>query len=218
MKVRGETGKDMNRIETELKLSQRQIEEVGRKFHFDEKDAGVLTEMAGRMEEAVQGVFTFVWDEDLKEKIESDQRYVLCCATLGGGLDELLESLEAEHLLLEAYMLECLSMEMLSLLYEAGRREIEKSGWFVTRYDFLEGKEEELERLSGEAGFPVEYREGYLIPQKSVIYAAVLSQEKSLNGQCGICSNCSKKDCPQRKEKVRSPKELLYGYRRILGG
>lgn len=210
----------MDKIEIELVLGKEQIKRVGRDFHFDKKDEKALELTARRMEEVVRGEFAFVWDNEIEEKIGNGQRYALCCGTLGVGMDELLETLEGENQLLEAYMLECLSMEMLSLLYEEGKREIEKSGWFVTGYDFLEGEEEQkkIERLAGELDFPVTYKEGYLIPQKSVIYAASLALEKPKEGNCGICQSCTRKDCIKKTQTVQSSKELLYGYRRILGG
>lgn len=208
----------MNRIERKLVLGKEQIERVRTDFHFDEKDEEVLALMAERMGDAVRAEFAYVWDDEIGEKIQLGQRYALCCATLGGELDELLEILERENQLLEAYMLECLSMEMLSLLYEEGKQEIEKSGWFVTGYHFPDGEGGLIEQLAEKADFPVTYKEGYLIPQKSVIYTATLSKERPKEKDCGICQNCGRKDCMNRKKQVRSPKELLYGYRRILGG
>lgn len=96
------------------------------------------------------------------------------------------------------------------------RKEGEAS-WHVISYDFLEGREKWMREVIERMDFPVDYREGYLIPQKSVIYAARLSGNGEQK-QCGICETCTgRMNCPKKKN-GSSSKELLYGYMRILGG
>lgn len=176
-----------------IRLTAEQIKEVMEEFRFEEKDRTELEKTARLLEETAVPMFCYLKEKEIE--LPQYQDYVFCCALLGEAVDELIESIEEKNELLEAYMLECLSMKMLEVLYEKGRCEIEKEGTFVVQYDFLEEKEEIISGLASLKEFPVKYREGYLIPQKSVIYAAVLSCEKKNTKPCSICESCGNKNC-----------------------
>ena len=192
----------MMRVEMKIKMNREQLSQACKSYHFQGEDREMFEQMARRMEEAAKPVFFCrVPDEEEKgrapwKKIRYEN-YALCLASLGKEIDSLAELCQKEQKLLEAYMLECLSMEMLALVYEEGEKEIEKRYGLVKAYDFLEdGMEEFLEEFLEETGSLVKYQKGYLIPQKSVIYAAVLSGEKKKGG--GICANCRRRDCVRK--------------------
>lgn len=213
------------RINIKLDWSREQSERVLEDYHFEKRDRSLLEGTALAMMAASSPVFFYIRDQELEKEgflpVLDEDRYVLCCATLGEGIDALQEELEGKQKLMEAYMLECISMELLSDLYEKGRREIEndlkEEAWNVISYDFLEGKEEWVREVIEGLDFPVIYQEGYLIPQKSVVYAARLSKESGQK-QCGICETCPGRETCPKKKKGTSSKELLYGYMRIMGG
>lgn len=216
---------EIKKIDMELDWSKVQKERVLREYHFEERDRVLLENTASSMLRVSAPVFSYIYDLDLKraglKPALEEGRYVLCCATLGDGIDKLQEELEKEEKWLEAYMLECISMDFLLELYEKGRRVIEEEWkeepWYIISYDFLDGEGEWREEILKKLDFPVVYREGYLIPQKSVLYAARLSKGSG-GRKCGICETCVRKESCSERKGSRPAKELLYGYMRILGG
>lgn len=189
-----------------LELDEDQIERVRNRHFFREEDRDDLRRMAKELGEAASPAFFALYGDELEQKgIHLGLgKAALCFATLGAGTDRLAEALGQEGCLMEAYMLECLSLPMLSLLYEKGRGALEGNGQFVASYDFLAGRESEFEGWMQRAGFPARWQKGYLVPQKSALYAAPLSDAPQGEGTkigsiCNACHSghkgCGQKDC-----------------------
>lgn len=185
-------------------MDRKWVKQVCGIWHFEKRDLELLERMAVELEKAADPQFFYRIFHREKEEDESGawgeipyEDYALCLVSLGEGADRLLESYTKKGRHLETYMLECLSMEMLLLLYERGSREIEKRHGFAGSYDFLEKNLESfLKIFEKESKNPVKYKKGCLIPQKSAVYLQPVFLQK--REQRNICQNCSRADCDRR--------------------
>ena len=156
---------------------------------------------------------------------------VLAAATLGEGLDTLLESWSEKGQILDSYAVDCLAMEALQCMYSLLEDELLKQKLFITEYCFPEpeigegngghGMAAILEQL--QCGESIRMTEdGMLQPLKSVAFSGILTADRAK--RCiTICENCSRRDCPNRYSlhmgNYREPGALKYsyGYQRIFG-
>ena len=156
---------------------------------------------------------------------------VLAAATLGEGMDTLLEAWSGKGQILDSYTADCLAMEALQCVYSLLEDELLKQNLYITEYCFPEpetggssgdnGMAAILQRLQcGEHISLTE--EGTLRPLKSVVFSGILTHDGEK--RCStICANCSRTDCPNRHSlhmgNYREPGALKYsyGYQRIFG-
>lgn len=170
------------------------------------------------------------------------ERAALCAVTLGNGIDDMQALYGGAEAVMDDYILECLGSALLEKAYEelAGvlRRE---TGLFINHYLFP-GSQTELSQVAEIVGrlsaggerIPVSYNtEFVLTPKKSVIFIGILEEKKA---GCGICTDCPKTDCENRKGQLRHSREkeerakssqtqkslgkdrnYSYGYQRIFG-
>ena len=156
---------------------------------------------------------------------------VLAAATLGEGVDTLLESWSEKGQILDSYAADCLAMEALQCMYSLLEDELLKQKLFITEYCFPEpeigegngghGMAAILEQL--QCGEYIRMTEdGMLRPLKSVVFSGILTADRAK--RCiTICENCSRRDCPNRYSlhmgNYREPGALKYsyGYQRIFG-
>ena len=156
---------------------------------------------------------------------------VLAAATLGEGVDTLLESWSEKGQILDSYAADCLAMEALQCMYSLLEDELLKQKLFITEYCFPKpeigegngghGMAAILEQL--QCGEYIRMTEdGMLRPLKSVVFSGILTADRAK--RCiTICENCSRTDCPNRYSlhmgNYREPGALKYsyGYQRIFG-
>lgn len=158
-------------------------------------------------------------------------KYERVVISLGAGLDRLQEQYSEQGSLSKSYMLEALAGELLMESYVAYNRYVaETTDWHVARYHFPGSEEayplEMLPELLAGLTKRVTCNAAFcLIPKKSVVFVAELTQEESV--QCeGICMGCHKMHCTNRIEDDFQTKRrmarmtdmpLHYGYSRIFG-
>lgn len=161
----------------------------------------------------------------------SESMTVLAAATLGEGVDTLLESWSEKGQILDSYAADCLAMEALQCMYSLLEDELLKQKLFITEYCF---PEPEIGEGNGSHGMAAileqlqcgEYirmtEDGMLRPLKSVVFSGILTADRAK--RCiTICENCSRTDCPNRYSlhmgNYREPGALKYsyGYQRIFG-
>ncbi len=151
---------------------------------------------------------------------------VLAAVTLGAGIDQLLGELENRNGLLDAYAVDCLSMEAMRCFYGVLEKELQRQGFYISRYHFADPDEEGgenirslLDLLQTDISLSPE---GMMRPCKSVVYRGFLTEEKAENCEL-ICSSCENLNCQRRRlrsrENYREPGVLKYsyGYQRIFG-
>ncbi len=121
-------------------------------------------------------------------------------------------------------MLEALAGELLMESYAAYNRYVaETTDWHVARYHFPGSEEayplEMLPELLAGLTKRVTCNAAFcLIPKKSVVFVAELTQDESV--QCeGICMGCHKMHCTNRIEDDFQTRRRMvhYGYSRIFG-
>lgn len=152
-----------------------------------------------------------------------DRQTAVVAATLGAGIDRLLEEWSGRGHLLDAWAADCLAMEALQCLYQVFEDELKKEGLFIGRYIFADKKDEICQLLKLLSADIQLNSEGMMQPVKSVVYQAILTDDVK-NGCGTVCRECRREDCPHRQSlhvKIyREPGVLKYsyGYQRIFEG
>ena len=162
-----------------------------------------------------------IWYEVHEEK-------VLAAATLGRGVDQLLEDWSGHGQILDSYAADCLAMEALQCLYGLLENELVKKNVYIERYRFPDPDEEGEESMADilkqlQCSKAVELTpDGILRPMKSVVFSGILTADREK--RCStICRDCGREDCPNRYSlhmgNYREPGVLKYsyGYQRIFG-
>ena len=153
---------------------------------------------------------------------------VLAAATLGGGVDRLLEEWSDKGQILDSYAADCLAMEALQCLYGLLEDELVKTNAYIERYQFPDPEEEGeknmayiLKQLQCSETIGLT-DDGTLRPMKSVVFIGILTADQKK--RCStICRDCGRVDCPNRSSlhmgNYREPGALRYsyGYQRIFG-
>ncbi|MBE5944675.1 MAG: hypothetical protein E7258_07120 [Lachnospiraceae bacterium] len=209
------------------------------KYHFTEDDRVMMEEV---YQEILRSVTPYAiykinrWITGLS--YIDDEQAALVVMTLGKGPDILQDTYTSEGKLQEAYMVDCISNEILLNMYrEFNQLYARFHRRYVTRYVFIGEDisltcagdlldklyEQDVEEKDVTAN---EY--GVLIPSKSVIFYALLSENPTTLCQ-GICMGCSNKGCPNKIDdkakkqgfyqigKSDSKVTLNYGYIKIFG-
>lgn len=207
---------------------------VQKKFHYGEEQFRVLAAVAEEMLPIMRKEAFWTKGKahcSITNPGESALVYEDVVMSLGKGVDELQETYSNKGMLLESYMVETLTSELLRQGYAAYNKCVEAEGiWHVARYHFL-GSEEGfplerlpnlLENLTNQVSCNLCF---YMEPKKSVAFVAELTQDQTV--QCeGICVGCGRTDCPNKLEEVSHNSyldrlapdlPLTYGYSRILG-
>lgn len=177
------------------------------RYHFRNCDFEHLRDLYGALIPLIEpGAYYCI--NHCNEQIDFDE-YAACIVTLGDGIDKLQELYSDRELLEEAYMIECIGMELLSKAYKVLIKELESiTGKYVSRLEFL-GDTYSLELLPNlfEQINPenISYN-SYLqiIPSKSVSLLLPLSMEGTTNELCSVCLTCKNKTCAMRKAKENS--------------
>jgi len=122
--------------------------------------------------------------------------------TLGNGIDALQELYLNKKCLSEAYMIECIALELLAKAYREFVKGVQKeTGKWAKKIDFLGDTYpiELLPKLYDEfEQMDITYNEKMVLsPEKSVVFLLPISKEKKGN-ICNICKSCSNKACALR--------------------
>ncbi len=167
------------------------------KYHYEERDAVLLGRVASDIKICIKDQESFCVSYD--ERKWPLEREALVTLTLGPGIDLLQERYHSGGLLMESYMLENCSSELLRLGYEKIHRLIvEQTGMYAARVSFFGGEEEySLNRMAEELkkrdikniACTADY---CLRPTKSAAYLVKLCPEETVVRS--ICSDCANRD------------------------
>lgn len=177
------------------------LEEVCRKYKYQRADMELLQKVASDLKICIKDQECFHCL--LTENIEKKERKVsaLILLTLGIGPDLLQERYCRSDRLLEAYMIENISSELLQRGYEQVHRLIaQQTKQYVTDMYFygstdkfpLEAMPGALKKLGSKIVTCTE--NCYLKPSKSVLYQARLSDSIKNEGRVSLCATCSRRE------------------------
>lgn len=225
----------MKTTELTICLTTENFKEIIRRYHFREEDLPMIEALHQSMMPLLQTKAYYRWKE--KEEPILYERYAVVFLTLGDGIDRLQEVYLNKKCLSEAYMVECISLELLTKAYEEFVKRVQReTGKWAEKIDFLGDTYpmEMLPELYAEFdSIDIAYNESLVLtPSKSVVFLLPMSEEKAENS-CHICENCKNTECIFRKDNERSrlgagrmPKRKnsildninnTYGYQRIFG-
>lgn len=218
--------------------------DVRKKFHFNEGQLAEIREVAEEMlpvlrKEAFWARAAYPSENLRHEKIsgangDGSQPAMLYAAyekaamSLGHGVDLLQENYSEKGLLLQSYIVEALSGELLMRGYDAYNRYVAAhTDKHVARYHFPGSEEafslEMLPELLKDLTQEITCNAAFcMVPKKSVVFISELTQDESVRCQ-GICVGCGNAACPHRAEenplirKRVADMPLTYGYSRIFG-
>jgi len=194
-------------------------ENVRIKFHFGEGQAVQIREVAEEMLPVLQKEAFFVTTaypaenlshvepsgkkEDGVQSALSHSLYEKVAMSLGQGVDILQESYSKTGLLLQSYIVEALSGELLMRGYDAYNRYIAAhTDRHVARYHFP-GSEDSfplhmLPELLRDLTQEITCNEAFcMLPKKSVVFISELTRDETVCCQ-GICDGCGNMTCPNR--------------------
>lgn len=180
-------------------LESKDITRLIKKYHFRSEDRRKLEGLYIALEPLLQirGFFT------LSEATEDIPYpfFAVCFLSLGDGIDALQQFYTKRKLLSEAYMLDCLGLELLWKCYPAFTREIQHyTGQWAASLDFLDDDPQlsmlptlyDMVRPQG-----ISYNKSLmLIPAKSIYYLVPLAFEPPEKDIYHICDGCKNKTCP----------------------
>ena len=218
------------------------INQVIKRYHFLEQDRESLSVLYQALLPLIRTEAFYIWDPVLEAvpecktvppnadmEHERNETQALVFLSLGKAMDEFQSLYMDAGCLREAYMLECIGLELLTEAYEEFVKQVQKDTHkWAKRLEFV-GDNYPIETLPGlyrqvftEPG-PITYSEQCILsPKKSVAFFLVMSDKKVDSKPCHICSQCKNTDCIFRQttpdsEKPYTGNQYSYGYQRFFG-
>lgn len=188
----------------DIQLNREELLAAAEDWHFDRGAFPDLQRMYRALLPLLETEVTVVWKPELLT--------AYCAVTLGAGIDRLQEQCSDSGSVSGAYMLECLGSVLLQKAYDTVDELLrENTGLFVQRYIFpgdgelpLSENARILERIrEADAADPpaVSCNGSYVLtPQKSVVFVAVLGEDRR---DRHLCDTCRSVNCPNRKNGSR---------------
>lgn len=192
----------MNTAEFSVNLTKKDIQDIIMRYHFRKEDEVLLFALYHAMQPFVRIKGYYQWKNG--DDVIQYKEYAVVFLTLGDGIDDLQDLYMNKGCLSEAYMLECISLEMLMKAYEELVKQLQREyGKWVEKIDFL-GDTYPMELLPelyhGFEGITITYNEQLvLIPGKSVVFLLPVI-DKQIENPCHICKNCKNEACLFRKK------------------
>jgi len=198
----GETG--MNKIELSVSIDEGEWCEFIQKYHFQPENAEELKKVYRNMKEKLNSVAFIEMTSEVKTSIPYES-YCICVVTLGDGIDQIQDEYSRNEAYSEAFMVECIGMELLKRAYEQLSEIVaENYGQWLKKYDFfgdvfpLEEMKDIVDQMPESV---VTCNQVYLLqPKKSVVFVAEMVNDKS-EIQCNLCDSCGNTTCPVRSTK-----------------
>jgi hypothetical protein len=220
-------------INLSVQLTDSDLQHMIQKFHFNPDELEKIRAMYLALAPLVDARAYYSLEE-LHAPEPANAQAALAIVTLGNGPDQLMDLYMERELLTEAYILDCLGMELLLMAYRDLVFHIQQiTQKRVVKLSFL-GDEYALEYLPEvfEKTQPKQMsytKELQLIPSKSVSLVLPLEHmDKKTAGKdvCNICTGCQNKDCVLRSTTSESKTEPAahapistphtYGYMQIF--
>ena len=178
------------------------------RFHFPSTDLPYIKAIYTALLPLVECQAYYSWKQDLDEVFLTHYAYGF--VTLGNGVDELSELYLNHEQLQEAYIVDCISLMLLSKAYEQFAHVIEReSGMHLVELSFL-GDAYSLKLLpqiyTQLAPDGIQITEGQMLkPLKTATLILHLDTkaQKNVRQLCDTCAACKNFSCPSRKSKIQ---------------
>ena len=208
------------KCELNPRLSSGDWKEFCSRFHFPLQELPNIQAIYKALLPLMESYAYYSLNQDLKEV--SFSHYAYGFVTLGNGMDELSELYLNHEQIQEAYIVDCISLMLLSKAYEEFAHVVEEqSGLYLTELSFL-GDQYSLELLpqiyERLAPDDISLTEGNMLkPLKTATLVLQLDAHQHTNVKqlCNTCANCKNFSCPSRKVQA-SPMPKTYGNMQIF--
>ena len=195
----------MNFIPLNVSLDEACFSDFIRRYHFDEKDKQNILRLYRQVMPRVHAAFHYVLVKqpeqgdgaDITDDISAD-----VVVTLGQAFDDLQESFLQKGNIHNAYILDCIGLEILWAAYDrVDEKLFELTGLHAGEYRFPGDCSMPLSKVPGMMRLlgqkQVTYNEAYaLTPKKSVVFEVPLFREKKKKN--ARCANCCNEKCEMR--------------------
>lgn len=202
------------------RLSSGDWKEFCDRFHFPATDLPHIQAIYAALLPLTQCCAYYSLDQDIDAIAFSHYAYGF--VTLGSGMDELSDLYLNHEQIQEAYIVDCLSLMLLSKAYEDFAQTVEKqTGLYLAELSFLGDTypidllPQMYERLAPDA---IEMTEGNMLrPLKTATLILRLDTERPQDRKqlCNACATCRNFSCPSRKASA-SPLPHTYGAMQIF--
>lgn len=190
------------------------------RFHFPVTDLPHIQAIYGALLPLVECYAYYSVDQDLKAVTQPHYAYGF--VSLGSGIDELSDLYLNHEQIQEAYIVDCLSLMLLSSAYEEFAHVVEEqTNLYLTELSFL-GDTYSLDLLpqiyQNLAPDTIEITDGDMLrPLKTATLILCLDTAKTTDPKqlCNTCANCRNFSCPSRKASA-SPLPPTYGAMQIF--
>lgn len=187
----------MNTTDIRISMETKDLKHIIARCHFREEDFFSLQALSAAVAPLLQVRAYSLWKNG--DGIISYPQYAVVFLTLGSGIDALQELYLDRNCLSEAYMIECIALELLTKAYREFVKSVQKkTGRWAEKIDFLGDSYpvELLPELYQEFGqMDISYNEKLVLsPKNSVVFLLPMTDKKQENA-CSICGNCSNKMC-----------------------
>ena len=211
----------MEKILLQPVLKKENMENVIRQYHFRTSDYETLYSLYQALQPLLRAQGYYVWQpEELKTGLAC---YAAVFLTLGDGPDRLQELYLRQSCVSEAYMLDCICSELLSVAYKDFAGQMQKrTGYLAVQLHFI-GDRYPFSMIDQMAALMdqtvITYNSQYVMTPKNSV--AFLIEMKECEKHAAehqrvqlkhLCADCSNKDCAYRKNE-----NFSYGYQRIFG-
>lgn len=191
----------MIKVELPVSIGDDEWSEFIRKYHFQNENIEDLKTVYHIMKERLNSLAFIDLTSEVKKSIPYE-KYCICIVTLGENMDQIQDEYSKNEEYSEAYMVECIGMELLKRAYERLSEIVaETYGWWLKKYDFFGDTfpmEEMKEIVDQMPEAEVTCNQIYLLrPKKSVVFIAEMVRDKS-QIHCNLCDNCGNTSCPVR--------------------
>ncbi len=185
------------------RLTDSQLQTMLKRFHFDRQDAPALHFLYQELLLAADAkCFFYINKKGDVPGIPYDS-FAVAAVTLSSAADEYIQSKTDSGSISDAYMADCLALELLSRCYVLTAQRIhEVTGLWANACEFP-GNEHPLSMTAGLLKrFPdipiCANKAGVMLPAKSVVYITQLTTEKPQEDCSHICKSCQNVSCPNR--------------------
>ena len=233
-----------------LEKNEAVINQVIERYHFLEQDRESLSALYQALLPLLRTEAFYIWNPVLEaEKVpkcettskcetvqpdvdaerERNETQALVFLSLGKAMDEFQSLYMDSGCLQEAYMIECIGLELLTEAYEEFVKQVQNDTHkWAKRLEFvgdncpIETLPDLYRQVFTEPG-PITYSEQCILsPKKSVAFFLTMSDKKVAGKPCHICSQCKNTDCMFRQavsdsEKTYTGNRYSYGYQRFFG-
>ena len=200
---------NMNWVPLEAEIEEQRIKELQNRYHYTEAGQSALIKCYRKLRPLVHAAVCYrvMKVQDCEHQQTGKAVAVI---TLGAAVDEYQRMCEQKDQIEEAFMIDCLSMELLSRAYSSfDRRLRQETGLWPGDYQYpgSDGPLQmmgEIMRLLGQK--QVTCNSAYVLqPSKSVVFTVPLYDRQGVKH--ADCRNCKNADCIYRNENEKDKSE-----------